>query len=43
MPTPDPQQPSMIRFLAWSSDDSRSTLAELLENLYGPSLVCRSN
>jgi hypothetical protein len=43
MPTPDPKIPSMIRFLAWSSDESRSMLAKLLEDLYGANVICRSN
>jgi hypothetical protein len=43
MPTPDPKIPSMIRFLTWSSDESRSVLAKLLEDLYGTNVICRSN
>ena len=43
MPTPDPRQPSMIRFMTWSSDESRSVLAKLLEDLYGTNAACRSN
>jgi hypothetical protein len=43
MPSPDPQLPSTIRFLTWSSDESRSLLAKLLEDLYGTNVICRSN
>jgi hypothetical protein len=43
MPSQDPQLPSMIRFLAWSSDESRSVLAKVLEDLYGPNVICRCN
>ena len=43
MPVPDPRQPSMIRFMTWSSDESRSVLAKLLEDLYGTNPICRSN
>ena len=43
MPSQDPQLPSMIRFLTWSSDESRSVLVKLLEDLYGTNVICRSN
>jgi hypothetical protein len=43
MPSPDPRQPSMTRYLNWSSAESRSVLAKLLEDLYGPNPGCRSN
>ncbi len=43
MPAPNPHQPSMIRFLVWSSAESRSILAQLLDELYGPNVLCRSN
>jgi hypothetical protein len=43
MPAPDPRQPSMIRYMTWSSDESRTVLAKLLEDLYGPNAGCRSN
>ena len=43
MPSPDPRLPSMIRFLNWSSDESRSVLAKLLDDLYGTNAICRSN
>lgn len=43
MPAPDPKIPSMIRFLTWSSDESRSVLTKLLEDLYGTNVICRSN
>lgn len=43
MPVPDPRQPSMVRFMTWSSDESRSVLAKLLEDLYGTNPICRSN
>jgi hypothetical protein len=33
----------MIRFLAWSSDESRSVLAKVLEDLYGSNVICRCN
>jgi len=43
MPAPNPRQLSMIRFLVWSSAESRSILAQLLDDLYGPNVLCRSN
>ena len=43
MPAPDPRLPSMVRFMTWSSDESRSVLAKLLEDLYGSNASCRSN
>ncbi len=43
MPAPNPRQPSMIRFLVWSSAESPSILAQLLDDLYGPNVLCRSN
>ena len=43
MPANDPQLPSMIRFMNWSSDESRSVLTKLLEDLYGTNRICRSN
>jgi hypothetical protein len=43
MPSQDPRLPSMIGLLTWSSDESRSLLAKLLEDLYGANVICRSN
>jgi hypothetical protein len=33
----------MVRFMTWSSDESRSVLAKLLEDLYGANPTCRLN